>query len=199
MNDGFDPRQMAEEVTALFEKAEARIKRLEVLYSEGLSFHPVNQLRYAGFHITGVLKTNDPTEQEEQWKRARRHCQRAIYDASEMALVFCINEIDGFQEDYGKVDITPTVTNYLEIVEKTREAQFLIQTTDHESREEKYDECDQCFEELKPLVNRLNDARPELNKRLSNQRTGLFWAAAGVGVGMIAILVSIFAIYVNNS
>lgn len=197
MTDGFDPQQSAEEVVALFDRAEKGIKRLELLFNEGLCFHPVNQLRYAGFHIAAALKTSNPQDQKEEWARAKRHCQRSIYDASEMALVYCVREVEGFQDDYNKMDISPTVDNYLDIVNKTREAQSLIQSTDHESRENKYIECDDCFAELKPLIDRLNDARPELNKRLKQSRNRFIRWVFSSFIGIIAILVAVIAIYIT--
>jgi len=112
MNNESSPADKAAEIVALFERAESKIKTLELLQDEGLFYHPVNQLRYAGFHIVCAIKSTG----KEEWKHARRHCQRGIYDASEMALVYCIAEINGFQQDYKKVDIAPTVNNYLDFL-----------------------------------------------------------------------------------
>jgi len=184
------PLSEAEEIVALFEKAESRIKILELLHDEGLFFHPVNQLRYAGFHIVNALKTTDIDEEIEQWKRAKRHCQRAVYDASEMALVYCLSEIEGFKNDYKSVDISPTVDNYLDIVSMARNGQELLESVDHEHREEKYQECDDMFDELKPHVDRLNDARPELNKRLKNQRRNLFFLGSGLIIAILGLLLA---------
>ena len=191
MNNESSPADKAAEIVALFERAESKIKTLELLQDEGLFYHPVNQLRYAGFHIVCAIKSTGEEEQEEEWKRARRHCQRAIYDASEMALVYCIAEINGFQQDYKKVDIAPTVNNYLEIIAQVRKAQSLIESTDHESREEKFDECDNMFNALRPHVDRLNDARPELNKRMNIQRRNVQLTVSGLLIAAIGILVAI--------
>ncbi len=190
MDGDFDSRQMAKDVCGLFEKAESRIKELELLYNEGLAFHPVNQLRYAGFHIASALKETGIAEQEEQWKRATRHCQRAIYDASEMALVYCLNGYKNFKVDYKTVDVSPSVPDYLDIVKKIREAQELIKSTDHDTRENKYDDCQRCFEEIKPLIDRLNDARSELNKRLKIQRRGVWFAILAILITLAGIIVS---------
>ena len=191
MNNESSPTDNAAEIVALFERAESKIKTLELLQDEGLFYHPVNQLRYAGFHIVCAIKSTGKEDQEEEWNRARRHCQRAIYDASEMALVYCIAEINGFQQDYKKVDISPTVNNYLEIIAQVREAQSLIESTDHESREEKFDECDNMFNALRLHVDRLNDARPELNKRMNIQRRNVQFAVSGLLIAAIGILVAI--------
>jgi len=180
----------AEEIVALFEKAESRIKALELLHNEGLFYHPVNQLRYAGYHVVNAIKNTDPEKRAEEWKRARRHCQRAIFDASEMALVYCLAEVDGFKKDYKNVDVVPTVGNYLEIIGMARSAQVLIESVDHESREEKYSECDDLFIKLKPQIDRLNDARPELNKRLRIQRRNLFLLGSTLLVSIVALIIS---------
>lgn len=191
MANGSSPSEMAAEIVALFERAESKIKTLELIQDEGLFYHPVNQLRYAGFHIARAVKNTEEGDHEEEWKRARRHCQRAIYDASEMALVYCIAEINGFQDDYKKVDITPTVTDYLEIIAQVRAAQSLIESTDHESREDKFEECDSMFNALRPHVDLLNDARPELNKRMNVQRKNVQLAVSGLFIGAIGIIVAV--------
>ncbi len=184
------PSGETEEIATLFEKAESRIKALELLHNEGLFYHPVNQLRYAGYHIVNAIKNTDSDEQAEEWKRAKRHCQRAIYDASEMALVYCLAEVDGFKKDYKNVDVAPTVSNYLEIIGMARSAQVLIESVNHESREEKYNECDDLFSKLKPQIDRLNDARPELNKRLRSQRRNLFLISSALIVSILALIVA---------
>jgi hypothetical protein len=187
----FDSRQAAKDVCGFFETAESCIKELELLYNEGLAFPSVNQLRYAGFHIASALKETDLAEQEEQWKRATRHCQRAIYDASEMALVYCLEEYKSFKIDYKTVDVSPSVPDYLDIVKKIRETQELIKSTDCATREDKYDDCQRYFKEVKPLIDRLNDARSELNKRLKIQRRKVWFAIFTILItlaGMIASL-----------
>ena len=181
---------VASELVTLFKKAESRIKILEFLYEEGLFYHPVNQLRYAGHHIIHIMDaTVDQDEKEKHYKRAISHCQRAIYDASEMAIVFCLTEVNRFKQDYYTVEVTPTVSNYLDIIHDVRKAQALI-TTNHEKREKKYEECDALFEILKSHVDRLDDARPELNKRLSRQRKIMFVAVITLIVTIVGIIVA---------
>lgn len=192
MNEAFDPRPMAERVVRLFEDAESRIKELELLYGDGLACHPINQLRYVGFHIARAIAKTDATEEEEEWKRATRHCQRAIYDASEMAIVYCLSEFKNFKDDYETVDFSPTIPDYLDIVEKMREAQNLLATTQHNTREEKYNECQRLFGEIKPLINRLNDSRTELNKRLKRNRTTMFFLAAALLVAIVGIFFEVY-------
>jgi len=184
---------VASELVTLFKRAESQIKTLELLYEDvGLYFHPVNQLRYAGYHIVRAIESSEGgKEKEEQCNRAKRHCQRAIYDASEMAIVYCLSEIDNFQQDYKNMDIAPTVDNYLDIKQVAREAQDLIKTTDHTKREEKYEECDALFGPLKSHVDRLNDARPELNKRLTHRRNSLLFTLIFIALGVVGIFVSL--------
>lgn len=182
------PPEVASELVTLFDKAESVIKTLELLYEEGLFYHPVNQLRYAGYHIARALDVENSGDNEKHCKRAISHCQRAIYDASEMAIVFCLSEVHGFQQDYKSVDFLPTIPNYPDIVKVVRQAQVLI-SKKHKNREQKYKECGELFKVIKPYVDCLNDARPELNKRLNIQRLIMSISVGTLIVGVISLLI----------
>ncbi|GBE10051.1 hypothetical protein BMS3Abin12_00609 [bacterium BMS3Abin12] len=188
MNEASDPRSMAGSVVRLFEQAESRIKELELLYGDGLACHPINQLRYAGYHITKAIAETNPTGNAEQWKRATRHCQRAIYDASEMAIVYCLNEFKNFGDDYRTVDFSPTIPDYLDIVEKIEKAQNLLATTNHDTRYQKYKECDRLFTDIKPLIDRLNRSRLELNKRLRRNRINMLLVGATILLAIVGLI-----------
>lgn len=73
------------EISELFESAEAKIKLIEHL-DDGLLFSAVNQLRYVSFHILRFHKITDNDLKDEELRKAKNHCQRAIYDAMEIGI-----------------------------------------------------------------------------------------------------------------
>jgi len=128
------PKDLAknlQELKALFGKAEVAIKKAEKIGGE-VVIPAICELRYAGHHF---IIYSDALEQEqfEHIQRAKRHCRRAIYDAAEAIVLFYLEEIKIFQQDYRLVHISGTIPNYLELKKTFREIAQKIQT-DHGER-----------------------------------------------------------------
>jgi hypothetical protein len=66
-----------EEVANAFSRAEEEIKKVEDLAGE-VAIPAINELRYAGYHVLQALSGNSSEDQDEQFRRAKRHCERAI-------------------------------------------------------------------------------------------------------------------------
>ena len=164
------------EISELFALAEEKIKLIEHL-GEGLTFPAVNQLRYVAFHLLRADKTTDENLKKEELRKAKNHCERAIYDAVEPGIVHYLEEIRTFQNDYRMVEITNIVPSYLDISRKAEESSGFISERIKDSisdrsnnQGDQYREATSLFEELKEAVKLLSYARPELNKKLRKYR-----------------------------
>ena len=74
------------EVRKLYSDAEYAIKRYERIALED-QVAAINELRYAGHHILEAEQLSDEDEVRSHIESARNHCQRAINDAKDGAIV----------------------------------------------------------------------------------------------------------------
>ena len=89
--------------------SERKIKKVECL-DKRIAIPAINELRYAGYHLVQFLKDNDRNGSLE---KAKNHCKRAIYDASECGIVYCLERIDQFKDDYRLVEVAPVIPLYI--------------------------------------------------------------------------------------
>ena len=185
------------EISELFALAEEKIKLIEHL-GEGLTFPSVNQLRYVAFHLLRADKTTDENLKKEELRKARNHCERAIYDAVEPGIVHYLEEIRTFQNDYRMVEITNIIPNYLDISRKADESSGFISERIKDSisdrsnnQGDQYQEATSLFEGLKEAVKLLSYARPELNKKLRKYRLMFLVSVATLIVAAMGVIVSL--------
>ena len=185
------------EISELFALAEEKIKLIEHL-GEGLTFPSVNQLRYVAFHLLRADKTTDENLKKEELRKARNHCERAIYDAVEPGIVHYLEEIRTFQNDYRMVEITNIIPNYLDISRKADESSGFISERIKDSisdrsnnQGDQYQEATSLFEGLKEAVKLLSYARPELNKKLRKYRLVFLVSVATLIVAAMGVIVSL--------
>ncbi len=139
----------------LFNEAERAIKRIE-MHKEKLATPPINELRYAGFHLLEGLTGSEIKELE----KAEGHCKRAIYDATEIMLLDHLESFHNFEKSYEKVAITPVIKDWLDFKKAARAAQGFIETVGQNGKREEF--CQKCNEHtssLKQVVDTLEDAR----------------------------------------
>jgi len=164
----------------LFEDAEDQIKRVERRI-RNLVMPGVNELRYAGNHLLRAVAAPPGSERDLEFERARGHCERAIYDATEGGLLYCLDEVRIFQRDYRLFVIPSVVPNYLDLIGRVRAARQLVEETDDEGKAAASRKCADLFVEVADIVQVFDDARPELNKKRRNAAM----TAAGVVLGLI--------------
>ncbi|PZQ44290.1 MAG: hypothetical protein DI551_10415 [Micavibrio aeruginosavorus] len=187
-----EEQRLLAETRALYDKAEGAIKSIE--HVVGLDIPSVNQLRYAGRHLIDYASANcsDPLE---EIKKAKRHCQRAIYDANDASIQLLIHEVGAFQADYKDVEVTDIYPNYMGLLRaKTDAVNFLEQRrTDGQDRETVYSECEAHRTSLSAMVDEIPYAREELNKRVRRQRSDAIGQRVFNYTGLaIAVLTLVF-------
>lgn len=174
---------------ALFKRAESHLKSAEHLTNK-IFIPAVNELRYAGFHLINYISSDG---KEDDLISAQKHCKRAIYDAAEGPLLKFLGDVVSFQNDYSKVAcITEVVPNYILHMNKVREARNLIAKVQPDSREEYFEIVEPHLAILSEIVDLLEMARPEINKRMRHDRTTTrilyFTLAAGVIAATFTII-----------
>ena len=181
-NGDFPQCDRAREVAELFRQAECAIKMAEELHSQ-IPFSAINELRYAGRRLTEWLSRNE----DEEFEKAVKHCRRATYDANEAQLLYYLEEIKKFQNDYRNIVISEVVPAYGEIICEVRKARDEI----NRMRASDMDRAEfyrQLAEYLDPIARNcllLDSHREELNKKIKKERLQVIacWAAV-VGAAM---------------
>ncbi len=133
------------EISELFSIAEEKIKLTQNLAGE-LGFPAINQLRYVAFHLLRAETAVDIDVKNEEYRKAKNHCERAIYDAVESGIIYYLDKIRDFKEDYATVIIPEVLPDYIGICKEAVEANVFISSitrnsvSDHCNNEgDKYD------------------------------------------------------------
>ena len=191
-----EQKALLDEISELFKNAEKRLKRSERI--ESLTFPAVNQLRYVSYHLLRAWNSEDPEKITDELRKAKYHCQRAIYDAVEICIVSYLEEIKTFKKDYQGVPIANDLPDYIEIFRRAQAAHDLILTrTDHsveahcDAGSENYKEADLACEELAKIIAKLDLARPELNKRQRNEFIKILVAVCGTLFAFIGVIIAL--------
>lgn len=190
------------DVRELFRQAEAQVKVVENLRN-ALVVPAINQLRYAGYHVLaaitnqqsdcydedGCFNDSQHDDDNDDIKKAKCHCLRAIYDASEIGVSYCIDRINKFKIDYENTQITDIVQDYLDILADTKEAQTTLNSASmKKSRHEYAQACQEHVTVLAAHLDKLDLARVELNKKRRFDRRNFFLQIAGVLIGAVTLL-----------
>ena len=73
----------------LFDGAEKFAKEVELFQSD-LSIPAINELRYAGHHLLKAPAGEDKAAFQEEVLKAKGHCQRSMYEASESGITYSL-------------------------------------------------------------------------------------------------------------
>jgi len=152
-------REKLEAIIRLFDEAESKVKEVEQLSSD-LSIPSINELRYVGYHLTKALCQQTDGTISSELDKAERHCKRAIYDAVEIGVIYLLEKIQEFQQDYGRsVEIVTVIPNYIELCAEahdTREFISHIKENCEKDRDRYYEECQPHYIALKTIYRKLN-------------------------------------------
>lgn len=129
---------ICKEISEKFKKAEKITKKVESMHGSGVCIPAINELRYCGSHLTDALTCTDNTKNE-SYMKALRHCNRAIYDASEASILASFKKFDSFRKEYKNVYLVDIIPNYPKILESYKKAQEYV-NENNASKEEHYQE-----------------------------------------------------------
>lgn len=122
-----EQKQSIQEVVDLFDLAERKVKEVEQL-SQELSVPSINELKYVGYHLARAFCADDTAELSRQISKGKGHCQRAIYDAHEVGIIYLLERIRAFKERYPKRShlIAEAIDDYIDKLEIADQAAKLI-------------------------------------------------------------------------
>ena len=84
------------ELRNLYETADSFAREVSEFRSE-VSIPVHNELRYAGHHLLQSIDDGGTIVEGGQFSRAKRHCERAMYEAAEAGIMSALDEIAAFR------------------------------------------------------------------------------------------------------
>ncbi len=91
------PEPRIVEIRRLYDQADSLAREVGELRSE-VQIPAINELRYAGHDVLLAI-TDDGAVDIEAFGKAKSHCERAMYEAAEAGIMFCLDSHRGLQKD----------------------------------------------------------------------------------------------------
>lgn len=175
----------ASTVADLYAEAEAALKKIE-RQSEAMHVPTLNQLRYAGCHITRYIR--DIENNKHELAKAANHCKRATYDVYETGITVFLLKLNKFITDYESVVITDVISEWTNDLQTIRSIRNFVYERDENSRGNHYKICEEHYDNLEGIVAKAIAARSELNKLIKRRRMQIIMFVASLIVLLIAVL-----------
>lgn len=185
---GYKPLQ---DLLSLLGKVELSQKGFEQ-FGNGLDGPALNETRNATYHLIRALLTDDGDKRDDQFGKAIRHAQRAIYDCHEAMLLTMLDKVRKFKDDYAMIQIAPVIPDWLDLLRQAREAQSCIDEAKKEvslggDKEKYYLDIQTHVDALRGISERCDDAREELNKIVSRRHYEIVVAISTLVVATLAL------------
>lgn len=192
-------REQLVETAYHFAEAEALLKRVERITCE-LPTTLINELRYAGSHLSRYILEHDVTKISHEIQKAKGHCERVKFDAYEIMLNYYLDNFIQFFDQFAgtTIPLSEIIPGYLESKKVIREARDFVE--EHTSKEERVQysiHAKGYLEELKPLWDVYDDAREEIWKRVQNKRYKVLLTVGGILLAMTGIAVCTIELLTN--
>ena len=185
-------KKQSKEIRAVWQNAEDVLKKVERL-NGNIVIPSINELRNAGFHLARAIspESGDDRSSDEHVELTILHCKRAIYDAVEVGILHCLNQIKNFDDDYKFIEVTDVITDYLNkriFIDEIKSEINMI------TRHNTIDYCDKMYKHLDSLiliVNEFEHARIELAKRFKKWRYSIIYASISIVVMLAGLIIAI--------
>lgn len=166
-----EQRLAVKELVKLFDAAEDKVKEVELL-DHDISIPSINELRYVGYHLARLFCEEQPEKIDEQINKAKQHCQRAIYDAHEIGIIYMLENIKEFKERYFDfpdfvIEVIPSYTDHLRLAQAASQFIFKIKESHREDRGAYYIQCEPHYASLRKVFDTLSVATPLIEKKRS--------------------------------
>ncbi|MCG5549266.1 hypothetical protein [Halorhodospira halochloris] len=167
-----EEKRSLNEVVHLFDEAEHKTKEIEQFVQE-LSIPSINELRYSGYHLARAFTYvgEQRKEFDEQISKAKRHCERAIYDAHEVGIIYMLEKIKNFKERYSGSShtVAEIIPDYVDDLVSVDEASKLIGKA-HEGhigdRATYYEECRPHYNRVWEISSKFEKASPLIDEKI---------------------------------
>lgn len=179
-------------VKEMYQEAEDAIKIVEHAHNKGMITPAINELRYAGNHILKGLSAENDEQQTEEFVRAERHCQRAIYDAIEVGALDCFAVFDVFQDDYRLVEVAKICPDYHDILDIVEGARKFVRNAQKSEKEQFYKELQERYQQLKDATDKLERRRPQINIAMTKRRRRGYVLVSGLLVALLTLFATVY-------
>ena len=180
-------RLEVESLVELFDKTEKILKEIETLDGV-ISFPPINELRYAGYHLCRSISIQDEAEKNKQLQKAQNHSQRAFYDAHEIGVIFFLDSIEYFRETFQSH--FSSETDFIQDLLKAEQARKLIDNVrkqGHKERAKYFEECEPHYHKLKSIHDKFREIEPILAAKARRGNAFFILALAGTISSVISL------------
>ena len=170
-----DPDLVADslrEVIDLYKMADAFVREVGT-FREDAVIPALNELRYAGHHVVQSISAEDGKVTDgDQLRKARGHCERALYEASEAGIMVAGRAIASFRKSYPGVVISEVVKDYSDFRLQAKKAQALVDSgrSDRESVQAQTQEYMTAYRQLREAVDVLDASRDDLEAKVAINR-----------------------------
>jgi len=167
----------------LFTETEFLEKELEI--ESGSYFQPsINELRYAGKHISLYLVSQENSDYE----KAISHILRAIYDARDMLILLYLEKINTFEKVYKSISITSCIANWAQVRAEVNKIKKLSSNPEFKNNRKEFDET---YKALKDIWNLLEAAIPELDKQQNSSKKNLVITVISIIIAIISAVIAV--------
>lgn len=182
----------------LYEKADSFTREVGELRSEVL-IPAINELRYAGHHLLQSINDNGTIGDVESLRKAKSHCERAMYEAAEAGIMFCLDSIKSFERDYNDMVISEVIHDYPQRRVRVQRALDIILKgrSGRKSVEDHVDAYMEEFRAVRDILQLCDASRDDLNvkrrREVRDQRrfvTRITFLVLGVLVTVLGIALS---------
>ena len=162
-----DPRIV--EIRRLYDEADRLAREVGELRSE-VQIPAINELRYAGHHALQAI-ADDGAVDIEAFGKAKSHCERAMYEAAEAGIMFCLDAIEDFRKTYRDLVISDVIADYHSRLARTQKALDLVVKgrSERTSVGEHVDAYMDEFRVVRETMRLFDASRDDLNARRAQQ------------------------------
>ena len=124
----------------------------------------INELRYAGHHLLQSID-DDGTIDIESLGKAKSHCERAMYEAAEAGIMFCLDSIKDSGKDYSDIVISEVIQDYPQRLARVQQTLDMIikGRSDRDSVETHVDAYMEEFRMVRDTLRVCDASRDDLN------------------------------------
>ena len=152
----------ANAILELYERADSFAREVGN-FRDDVAIPANNELRYAGHHFLKAYAGE--TVDSDEADGARRHCERAMYEAAEAGIQRVVREMRRFQDDYEGLVISEVIPDFAVRMVAAEEALDALSQgrSERTSVEEHAAEYMEMFRGLRASYNLFNASRSDLN------------------------------------
>ncbi len=174
-------------------EAEAFVEKVSN-FGTDFEISPHRELGLAGRRLLDALDDNGGLADDDALRRAIWHCRQAKRISAWAGVLFALEKIGDFDSDYRTTVVADIVPDYGGIRKKTREARNLAETTSSPNEVDPRPAME-MFVELSEMARTLDDARPEVDKRVGRERRAnrhaILALAATIALGAAGIVLAL--------